>query len=288
MRDGPANGDFAAGIKMRWLECNIGIETSMKITNYPNFSETAHPYTNNKGYIALITDEELLFIKAEAQYWAGDKASAYNTTKQAVLRNFERLGVKEPVASVDGSNAVKRYNAFFNIRLAGESVFTIADLMQQKYIAMYLQPEQWSDVRRYNYSSKTNGIQYDGVPVYTVSSCYNKTGGGTNVPGYGTAANAAFGSGNNPMTVEYSLRRPYNLYEAFWMQPDAFGQNAQLSPNAWVNRLNPDPETEDRYNKKELERLGAYRNHEWLKKRMIWAYNKSGKAVSNDPGIEWK
>lgn len=260
---------------MRWLESNIGMDVSMKVIYYPDLyaDKGTNPYTRNTGYIALITDEELMFIKAEAQYWAGDKAGAYNTTKQAVLRNFERLGIKEPIASIDGSNAVKRYNAFFEIRLPGESKFTIADLMQQKYIAMYLQPEQWNDMRRYNYSSKTNGITYDNVAVYTVTSIFN--GKGTAIP---TVANS---------TEEYSLRRPYNLYEPYWMQADALGQNAELSPNAWITRLNYDPETEDKYNRKELERLGAYKNHEWLKKRMIWAYNTSGMAVSNDP-TEWK
>ncbi|MDD3908022.1 MAG: hypothetical protein PHF34_07410, partial [Bacteroidales bacterium] len=150
----------------------------------------------------------------------------------------------------------------------------------------YLQPEQWNDVRRYNYSSKTNGIFYDNVAVYTVTTCHNGTGG-TNIPGYSTAPGAVFGSGANPMTAEYSLRRPYNLYEPYWMQTDAFGVNAELSPNAWITRLNYDPETEDKYNKAELERLGAYKNHEWLKKRMIWAYNTSGKATASDP-TEWK
>jgi hypothetical protein len=266
--------DAASKTAMRWLESNIGMETSMKINYYPDlFAESGNnPYTKNTGYIALITDEELMFIKAEAQYWAGDKAAAYNTTKQAVLRNFERLGIKEPVASVDGSNAVKRYTLFFEVRLPGESKFTIADLMQQKYVAMYLQPEQWTDVRRYNYSSKTNGIRYDDVPVYTVATCHKGSGTSFTV---------------NDFNVEYSLRRPYNLYEPYWMQADAFGSNAELSPNAWITRLNYDPETEDKYNRKELERLGAYKNHEWLKKRMIWAYNTSGKAVCNDQ-TEWK
>ncbi|GHT07898.1 hypothetical protein AGMMS49525_17090 [Bacteroidia bacterium] len=212
-----------------------------------------------------------MFIKAEAQYWAGDKAGAYNTTKDAVIYNMERLGIVE--SELPAGNATRRYQAFFDVRLPGESKFTIADLMQQKYVAMYLQPEQWNDMRRYNYSSKTNGIRYDDVPVYTVAACHNGTG-------------SAIGSPTT-FTAEYSLRRPYNLYEAYWTQPDAFGQNAELSPNAWINRLNYDPETEDKYNKKELERLGAYKNHEWLKKRMIWAYNTSGKAVCNDP-TEWK
>jgi hypothetical protein len=271
-------GTGGAGTEaMRWLESNIGMDVSMKVTYYPDlYAESGNnPFTSNTGYIALITKEELLFIKAEAQYWAGDKAAAYNTTKEAVIGNMERFGVIQS-ASTNGAelvgNARTRYNRFYEVRLPGESRFTIADLMQQKFVAMYLQPEQWNDMRRYNYSSKTNGIAYDNVPVYTVTTCHKGSGTSYNVTDF---------------TVEYSLRRPYNLYEAYWMQPDAFGQNAELSPNAWINRLNYDPETEDKYNKKELERLGAFGNHEWLKKRMIWAYNKSGKAVCND-NTEWK
>jgi hypothetical protein len=187
------------------------------------------------------------------------------------LRNFERLNIQEPGPS-DGNNAIRRYKLFFDVRLPGASTFTIADLMQQKFVAMYLQPEQWNDMRRYNYSSKTNGIKYDDVAVYTIATCHKGTGTTFNVADFNT---------------EYSLRRPYNLYEPYWMQADAFGTNAELSPNAWINRLNYDPETEDKYNRKELERLGAFKNHQWLKKRMIWAYNISGKATSSD-SEEWK
>lgn len=265
--------DFGGSTSMRWLESNIGMETSMKIINYPDLFASGgnNPYTDNRGYIALITDEELMFIKAEAQYWAGNKAGAYNTTYNAVIHNMERFGVVE--SELLGNNAKTRYRRFFEIRLPGESEFTIADLMQQKYVVMYLQPEQWNDMRRYNYSSKTNGITYDGVPVYTVTTIFN--GRGTAIP---TVANS---------NVEYSLRRPYNLYEPYWDQPDSYGQNAELSPNAWIVRLNYDPETEDKYNRGELERLGAFKNPEWLKKRMIWAYNTSNKAVSAD-ATEWK
>ena len=41
-------------------------------------------------------------------------------------------------------------------------------------------------------------------------------------------------------------------------------------PKAWINRINYDPETEEKYNKAELERLGAYKNYQWLRKPMIW------------------
>ena len=56
------------------------------------------------------------------------------------------------------------------------------------------------------------------------------------------------------------LKRPNNIYEAHWGD----------DPKAWINRINYDPETEEKYNKAELERLGAYKNYQWLRKPMIW------------------
>ena len=216
----------------------------------------------------LMSKEELLFIKAEAQYWKGDKEGAYNTTVDAVKLNMRRVGVK-----MDDINMKPFIDRFFSIRLPGAATFTIADLMQQKYVAMYLQPEQWTDVRRYNYSSKNNGIAYDGIFVYHVTHIHDGT---RNV-------------NPNNFSQEYSLTRPFNLYAAYWIdKPDNFGVNAKFSPNAWITRLNYDPETEDKYNRKELERLGAYKNPDWLRKRMIWAYKNNSFVTSADPDIEWK
>lgn len=252
----------------RYLENNFGMPTSMKITYYPDLfaGNGKNPYTRNNGYIMLMSEEELKFIKAEAQFWKGDKTAAYTTTVEAVKKNMERVGV-----TTETPNKKTYYDRYFSIKLPGEAVFTIADLMQQKYVAMYLQPEMWTDVRRYNYSSKTNGIAYDGVYVYTVTNCHD----GTN------------GVAESNFKLEYSLTRPYNLYEPYWNTPASFGTNARFSPNAWINRLNYDPETEDKYNRKELERLNAYKNPEWLKKRMIWAY-KNNNFVTAADATEWK
>ena len=279
-RDMSGNAGGPSGTcALRYLESNIGMDVSMRANYYPDLyadqnTTGNNPFTRNKGYIALMTHEELLFTKAEAQYWAGDKAGAYNTTMTAVLHNMVRYGV----TTADGSELTgqfkTRFDRYFEVRLPGESKFTIANLMQQKYVAMYLQAEQWNDMRRYNYSSRTNGIKYDNVEVYTVKGIHR---GGTST----TYALEEF-------TQDYALRRPYNLYEPYWMQADAFGINAELSPNAWLARLNVDPDTEDRYNRAELERLGAYKNHNWLKKRVIWARKNNDKVTCSDPNIEWK
>ena len=273
---------------MLHLESNIGMDINNTIADFPDLltqSTKTNPWTSNTGYIALMTTEELMFIKAEAQFWANDINGAYNTTVEATKENMKRYGIEEATL-VD--HALNQYNRFFEIKLPGAGQFTIADLMQQKYVAMYLQPEQWTDMRRYNYSSSQNGISYAApgqtpVYVYDVKNVHN-----------GTVALFAKDAANFNKT--YSLHRPFNLYEAYWCTPEDYGKNATLSPNAWVNRLNADTETETKYNKKELEKNDYYTtnaagekilDYRVLKRRMIWAYNTSGMAISADPDIEW-
>ena len=196
-----------------------------------------------------------------------------------------RYGIRE--ANLEG-DTLNQYNRFWEIKLPGASKFTIADLMQQKYVAMYLQTEQWTDMRRYNYSSSQNGIKYVvpgqlPIAIYDVKNVHN-----------GTVSMFAKDAEN--FKLEYVLRRPYNLYEAYWSTADDYGVNATLSPNAWVNRLNADTETETKYNKKELDRMGYYTtnaagekilDYRILKKRLIWAKKNPNVVQCADDNIEW-
>ena len=296
---------------MLHLESNIGMDQSKKLTNYPDLyasTTLTNPYTQNTGYIALITQEELMFIKAEAQYWAGDNAGAYNTTMEATKFNMERYGMPEAQVTNGslGTNLKNQYRRFFDIKFKTiQDNFNIADIMQQKYVAMYLQPEQWTDMRRYNYSSSTNGIAYydpktsQPVYVYTVKHVHNGVVAqfSHRDPLKSDSVNF-YDKQGNPNT--YSLRRPYNLYEAYWCTPEDYANGVDesegLSPNAWVARLNADTETETKYNKKELDRIGYYTTNaagekildfNVLKRRMIWAHKNNDKVVCSN-NIEWK
>ena len=263
---------------MLHLESNSGMDINNVITDFPDLltkTNLSNPYTQNTGYIALMTTEELMFIKAEAQFWAGNIAESFNTTREATIFNMKRynvdLATMDPIQDV---YLIKQYHRYFNIKLPGAAKFTIADLMQQKYVAMYLQPEQWTDMRRYNYSSSQNGIKYvlpgqEPVAIYDINNVHNGEGD-------------MFAQDSVNFCLSYSLRRPFNLYEAYWNTPENFvnGKEGKLTPNAWVNRLNADTETETKYNKKELDRMGYYTTNEAgekildfriLKKRMIWA-----------------
>ena len=232
-RPGPS-GTSDSGTEMRYLDTNIGMDVSYKVDNYPTLfpevdGKKVSVYTQNTGYVPLFLEEELLLIKAEATYWSGDKPTARSLTMQAAEINFDRFNL----SSIYGSSYTRyRNNYLGNETGTGNYVttyfpadgFNIGHIMRQKYVCLYLQPEQWTDMRRYNYSCEENGIQYDNTYLY---------------PG---------------------LKRPNNIYEAHWGD----------DPKAWINRINYDPETEEKYNKAELERLGAYKNYQWLRKPMIW------------------
>lgn len=288
-RSGPqtASNTASTQIKMRFLENNIGMGTSFKGANYPNMYMGAYAGAKT-GYNPIFTMEELYFIKAEALYWKGDKPGACALAKEATEHNIQRhldafikyypnpnynaeTDNKYPgAATATGVGWLRAQywnaivNAFLNneelLNSTGKSVlvkkvtergnkhwffdptnYTLSDLMQQKYISMYLQPEQWTDMRRYHYSNKRNG----------------------------------YGIGDANEIVYPTLRRPYNLYAAYWID----GLTEAQKENTWIQRLNYDPETEEKYNRAELQRLGAYKNYKWLQEPMIWS-RKAGEVKS--------
>ncbi len=290
-RTGPTSAtNSTSKIKLRWLENNIGAGTSYKTSNFPNLYEGAYAGAVT-AYVPLFTMEELYFIQAEVEYWRGNKTAACQLAKEATRYNIQRHleafqeknpdvmypgnvlatneyqlldsrdkdgdftwskrywdaivdaflddasmpdkdedgnSMRNPVKGVTDSSTPGNHHWFFN-----PSEFTLSDLMIQKYIAMYMQPEQWTDMRRYHYSNNRNN----------------------------------YGIGANNEIVYPGLRRPYNLYAPYWID----GLTDSQKEVTWVERINYDPETEEKYNRSELERLGAYKNYKWLQKPMIWA-----------------
>lgn len=254
-------------VMMRYLENNIGLpSTDYKQVHYPTLYAGAYA-AGVDAYNVLFTMEELYFIQAEAYYWMNNKVEACRLAKEATTYNIQRhldrfvsdngaypgagckAGATETVQQADKERFERIVTAFLDNEAVKKckpcteignkhwffnpSEYTLSDLMQQKYIAMYMQPEQWTDMRRYHYSNNRN----------------------------------QYGIGANGEIVYPTLRRPYNLYAAHWVD----GLTDAEKENAWVTRLNYDPECEEKYNRSELERLGAYKNHKWLREPMIWS-----------------
>ena len=288
---GPTSASISnAAIMYRYLENNIGSGATFKRAHYPDLYAGAYAGSID-AYNPLFTMEELYFMQAEAYYWLGNKSKACELAKEATQWNIQRhldfylwksggiyptdftkedselvtdeykanmwkarfesyVGaflnnektVVEYVSGVDSKTGApktskataKACTEFGNERwFFNASEYTLSDLMMQKYIAMYMQPEQWNDMRRYHYSNNRNG----------------------------------YGIGGNNEIVYPTLRRPYNLYSAYWVD----GLTDAQKENTWIQRLNYDPQTEDIYNKDEVVRVGAYKDYKWLQKPMIWA-----------------
>lgn len=93
-----------------------------------------------------MTYAELKFIEAEAALALNITARAYTAYEEGVRAHMEKLGV-DPAD----------INAYWNEPevSVGEANLTIDEIMKEKYLATFLNPETWNDARRYNY-------QYEG------------------------------------------------------------------------------------------------------------------------------
>lgn len=152
-------------------------------------------WTSDGSPIIFFTTEELFFIEAEAAFYLPNKDRAYQAYINGITENFKRLELMPVLPAYLASSAVAQ----------SANELMISDIMLQKYIALYMQPETWNDMRRYKYAS----------------SAYPQ--------------------------LMYPTKA-LTEYEGKWLQ-----------------RLIYDPETEYKYNHKEIERLGA-KNLNWVVK----------------------
>jgi len=98
-------------------------------------------YAGTTSPLLMVTYAEIRFIEAEARLLNGDAPGAYTAYLAGITAHFQKLGL-DPAGYL-ASPAVG----------VGASNLTLELVMKEKYIALYLNPEVWVDVRRYQYSS---------------------------------------------------------------------------------------------------------------------------------------
>lgn len=100
---------------------------------------TSHVYLKPDFLQEMITFREMQFIIAEADVRAGGTQTGYDAYLAGIKASFTRLGL--------GDDEYNAYLAQPGIN-PGVGNLTLETVMTQKYIAMYLQPEVYSDWRR--------------------------------------------------------------------------------------------------------------------------------------------
>ncbi|HEU4553891.1 MAG TPA: SusD/RagB family nutrient-binding outer membrane lipoprotein [Chitinophaga sp.] len=102
-------------------------------------------YSKGGAPLILITYAECRFIAAEAYFRAGDKHNAYIAYQDGIRANMDKIGVSAANRDAYVNNAAVS---------VGEANITLALIMKEKYVAMFLNPEAWVDARRFDYMYK--------------------------------------------------------------------------------------------------------------------------------------
>lgn len=99
-------------------------------------------YSSKLSPMLIATYFEQKFIEAEAAYKI-DKGRSYAAYLDGIRANMRKLNVAE--------NDIEAYISSPSIGV-GEGALTIANIFEEKWKAMFLQPESWVDARRFNYN----------------------------------------------------------------------------------------------------------------------------------------
>ncbi|MBC7651282.1 MAG: SusD/RagB family nutrient-binding outer membrane lipoprotein [Deinococcales bacterium] len=138
----------------------------------------------NASPTPIITASEVQFMKAEAAFIKGDKATALEAYKLGIQLNFDLLMIDYNVNIPTGRTITTTIrDAFLNNPLVVPTAtnLTLSHIMLQKYIALYGYGnyETWVDLRRYHYKDvDANGLQvYRDFAVPTGTALYIDNGG---------------------------------------------------------------------------------------------------------------
>jgi len=127
------------------------------VTSPPAGSPTRYIF-DDKTKMPLVTYAELQFIKAEAAFRSGDKATALTAYKNGVAAHFDFVNARNSDNGQTPTQISATEKATFladvNVVPATASSLTMTHIMTQKYIALWGWgfDEVWMDMRRFHYT----------------------------------------------------------------------------------------------------------------------------------------
>ncbi|MFT4093631.1 MAG: SusD/RagB family nutrient-binding outer membrane lipoprotein [Niabella sp.] len=106
----------------------------------------------------LMSYAQLQFAKSEAYYYKGNLSEAYNAYLNGIRAHMNFINLYGLTAGGDASitsSEIEAYLASSEVPQSSDSL-TIADIMQQKFIAQWgwAGMEQWCDLRKYHYDAE--------------------------------------------------------------------------------------------------------------------------------------
>jgi hypothetical protein len=139
----------------------------------------------NNAPFPVMTASEMAFIRSEAAFIKGDKATALAAYKDGIAKHFDLLmanyNTNVPTADLLTTATRDAFLANTAVVPASANSLTLPMIMLQKYIALWGHGtyETWVDMRRYHYTDKdANGVQvYTGFTVPSATDLFPDNGG---------------------------------------------------------------------------------------------------------------
>lgn len=124
-------------------------------------------YSKAGAPLLIATFAEAKFIEAEANFRAGKLKEAYDAYLAGIGAHMDKLGVPGPQKTTYINHPTVS---------VGEANITLALIMKEKYIAMFLHPEAWTDARRFDYQYKNFGLPVGAIlPAFIRRVAYPST-----------------------------------------------------------------------------------------------------------------
>jgi hypothetical protein len=102
-------------------------------------------YSADNSPLQIVTYSEVKFIEAEADFRKGDKAAAYDAYLAGITSNMRKMNVPD--------TAIQRYINDPSVAVGADNL-TLPLIMKEKYVALFLSPVTWDDMRRFDYNYK--------------------------------------------------------------------------------------------------------------------------------------
>jgi hypothetical protein len=102
-------------------------------------------YSTQTSPLQIVTFAEVTFLSAEALFRSGDKPAAYAAYLNGIQAHMKRIGVAD--------TAIQRYITDPAVAVGAANI-TLPLIMKEKYVACFLSPVTWDDMRRLDYAYK--------------------------------------------------------------------------------------------------------------------------------------
>lgn len=136
--------DYPAGF-YRGTPNGAGYQGVKNTAHVQNYLDVGKWYSSTNSPLQIITNAECRFIEAEAAFRAANKSRAYTAYLAGITASMQKLEVPADSITKYITNPVVA---------VGENGLTLKLIMKEKYVACFLMPVTWVDMRRFDYNYK--------------------------------------------------------------------------------------------------------------------------------------